>query len=504
MSQESDQVQQRRRKLAFLRERGTAFPNDFRRDALAGELQANYAEDRDGVKTAGIRVKVCGRLMSRRIMGKASFAHIQDMSGRIQLFLQRDSLAENVYNEEFKKYDIGDIVGVQGELFHTRTGELSVRVEQIRLLTKSLHPLPEKFHGLTDVELRYRQRYVDLIMNEQTRSLFADRSRIIQYIRDFMTDGRFLEVETPMMHPIPGGAAARPFKTHHNALNRELFLRVAPELYLKRLVVGGFERVFEINRNFRNEGISTRHNPEFTMLEFYWAYADYEDLMDLTERLMRGLCEAIAGRQWLEYQGQRLDFSQPFVRLTLLESISHFNPEIDPSRLTGLEDIAMLARELGIEVKPGYGIGKLQMEIFEKTVENRIVDPTFITGYPVEVSPLSRRNDGQPEICDRFEFFMAGYEIANGFSELNDYEDQDARFRAQVAEKEAGDPEAMQYDSDYILALEYGMPPTAGEGIGIDRLVMVLTDSASIRDVMLFPHLRDEAGMRKAAKDHAG
>ncbi len=504
MSEESDQVRHRREKLRSLREQGIAFPNDFRRDALAGELQEKYAEDHDGVKAAGIRVKVCGRLVSRRILGRASFAHLQDMSGRIQLFLQRDRLPENVYNEEFRKYDIGDIVGAQGELFHTRTGELSVQVDRIRLLTKSLRPLPEKFHGLTDVELRYRQRYVDLIVNERTRSLFADRSRIVQYIRDFMTRRLFLEVETPMMHPIPGGAVARPFKTHHNTLNRELFLRIAPELYLKRLVVGGFERVFEINRNFRNEGISTRHNPEFTMLEFYWAYADYEDLMDLTEKMMRGLCETIAGRQYLEYQGQKLDFSRPFARLTLLESISHFNPEIDPSRLTGLEDISMLARELGIEVKPGNGIGKLQMEIFEKTVENRIVDPTFITGYPVEVSPLSRRNDGQPETCDRFEFFVAGYEIANGFSELNDPEDQDARFRAQVAEKEAGDPEAMHYDSDYILALEYGMPPTAGEGIGIDRLVMILTDSVSIRDVVLFPHLRDGTGTPKAAKDDAG
>ena len=492
MNEESEQMQQRREKLNALREQGNAFPNDFRRDALVGDLMKQYAENIEAVESDSIRVKVAGRLMTRRIMGKASFAHIQDVSGQMQLFLQRDNLPENVYNDEFKKYDIGDIIAAEGELFHTKTGELTVRVNHVRLLTKSLRPLPEKFHGLTDAETRYRQRYVDLIMNDHTRSVFKTRAAIVQYIREFMVDKMFLEVETPMMHPIPGGAVARPFKTHHNALDMELFLRIAPELYLKRLVVGGFERVFEINRSFRNEGVSTRHNPEFTMMEFYWAYADFNDLMDLTEAMFRGVCETVVGDTKIEYQGQSLDLSKPFKRLTLLDSISHFNPEITREQLTDMDSIKNLALELKIEVKSSHGIGKIQMEVFEKLVEEKLVDPIFITGYPVEVSPLSRRNDDEPEISDRFEFFLAGKEIANGFSELNDAEDQAERFHQQVEEKDAGDHEAMHFDADYIRALEYAMPPTAGEGIGIDRLVMILTDSASIRDVVLFPHMRHE------------
>jgi lysyl-tRNA synthetase class 2 len=492
MSEESDQVRQRREKLRLLREKGNPFPNDFRRDAFVGDLREKYADDADGVARDPQRVKVTGRLMTRRIMGKASFAHIQDMSGQMQLFLQRDSLPEGVYNEQFKKYDIGDIIAAEGELFHTKTGELTVRVDSIRLLTKALRPLPEKYHGLTDAETRYRQRYVDLIMNEQTRSVFKTRAAVIQYIREFMVERQFLEVETPMMHPIPGGAVARPFKTHHNALDMELFLRIAPELYLKKLVVGGFERVFEINRNFRNEGISTRHNPEFTMMEFYWAYADFNDLIEMTETLVRGACEAVVGDTRIEYQGKALDFSKPFQRFTLLDSISHYYPEISRNQLTDLDSIRELAHKLEIEVRNSHGIGKIQMEVFEKLVEDKLIDPTFITAYPVEVSPLSRRNDDDPDTSDRFEFFLAGNEIANGFSELNDAEDQAERFRKQVEEKDAGDHEAMHYDADYIRALEYGMPPTAGEGIGIDRLVMVLTDSPSIRDVVLFPHMRHE------------
>ena len=492
MSEENLQIRQRREKLDELRKKGNPFPNDFRRDALGGELLEQYADDIEGLQERTVRVKVAGRLMSRRVMGKAAFAHIEDTSGRLQLFLQRDNLPENVYNEEFKKYDIGDIMAAEGELFHTRTGELTVRVDRIRLLTKALRPLPEKFHGLTDAELRYRQRYVDLIMNQQTRSVFRTRAAVIQCIREFMVERSFLEVETPMMHPIPGGAVARPFRTHHNALDKDFYLRIAPELYLKRLVVGGFERVFEINRNFRNEGMSTKHNPEFTMMELYQAYADYQDLIGMTETLMRRVCQTVTGDTAVEYQGARVDFSQPFRRFTLLESITHFNPDISTGQLTDLDAATRLARSMNIEIKPGYGIGRIQMEIFEKRVEEKLVNPTFITAYPVEVSPLSRRNDERPELSDRFEFFVAGKEIANGFSELNDAEDQAERFRRQVEEMEAGDQEAMHYDADYIRALEYGLPPTAGEGIGIDRLVMILTDSPSIRDVVLFPHMRDE------------
>jgi lysyl-tRNA synthetase class 2 len=486
-------IAQRRAKLNALREAGNAFPNDFRRDAIAGELHAEYDDqDNEALEASPIRVKVAGRLMAKRIMGKASFAQLQDMSGRIQLFLQRDSLAEGVY-KDFKTWDIGDIVGAEGVLFKTRTGELSVRTETLRLLTKSLRPLPEKFHGLADQETRYRQRYVDLIMNEVSRNTFRMRSRIVQYIRRYLNERDYLEVETPMMQAIPGGATARPFSTYHHALDMDLFLRIAPELYLKRLVVGGYERVYEINRNFRNEGLSTRHNPEFTMLEFYQAYADYNDLMDLTEDLLVSMAADLLGTTTIECQGEQYDFGRPFQRMTVRDSILHFNPDITAADIDDPDRARELAGRLGIPLKGSFGLGKVQIEIFEKTVEGRLADPTFITAYPTEVSPLARRSDADPFVTDRFEFFVGGREIANGFSELNDAEDQAERFRMQVAEKEAGDMEAMHFDADYIRALEHGMPPTAGEGIGIDRLVMLFTDSPSIRDVLLFPHLRPEA-----------
>ncbi len=483
----------RRDKLRQLRDSGIAFPNDFRRNSLAGELHAEYNEKSDEeLESLGLRVSLAGRMMSRRVMGKASFAHLQDMSGRMQLFVQRDSLEEGFYNEQFKKWDIGDIIGAEGVLFKTKTGELSVRVDQLRLLTKSLRPLPEKFKGLSDREQRYRQRYVDLIMNEVSRNTFRQRTRIVQFIRRYLDERGFLEVETPMMQVIPGGATARPFITHHNALDMQLFLRIAPELYLKRLVVGGFERVYEINRNFRNEGLSTRHNPEFTMLEFYQAYADYHDLMDLTEAMLRDLCQDVLGTTQVIYQGETYDFASPFQRMSVKESILHFNPDIRSEQLDDLEQASAIAKDLQIPLKPAYGLGKVLIEIFEKTVEHRLMNPTFITAYPTEVSPLARRNDADPFVTDRFEFFVGGREIANGFSELNDAEDQAERFRKQVEEKEAGDDEAMHFDDDYVRALEHGMPPTAGEGIGIDRLVMLLTDSPSIRDVLLFPHMRPE------------
>ncbi len=483
-------IAERRRKLQALRERGIAFPNDFRRDVMAGELHAEYGDrEPDWFEANPIRVKVAGRMMSKRVMGKVSFAHIQDMSGRIQLFIQRDALPEGLY-KEFKGWDVGDILGAEGTLFKTKTGELSVKVEELRLLTKSLRPLPEKWHGLTDTEQRYRQRYLDLIMNEVSREVFRTRNRIIQYIRRFLDARGFLEVETPMMQAIPGGATARPFITHHNALDMQLFLRIAPELYLKRLVVGGFEKVYEINRNFRNEGLSTRHNPEFTMLEFYEAYADYHDLMDLTEEMLRGLAQEVKGGTVIHYQGEDYDFGKPFARMTVKESILHFNPDISEAQIDDLDEARRIAGRLGIPLKDSYGLGKVQIEIFEKTVEHRLMQPTFITAYPTEVSPLARRSDEDPFVTDRFEFFVGGREIANGFSELNDAEDQAERFRRQVEEKAAGDEEAMHFDEDYIIALEHGMPPTAGEGIGIDRLVMLFTDSPSIRDVLLFPHMR--------------
>lgn len=491
---EQEQIRLRREKLTALREEGVAFPTDFRRDVVAGELHAEYGEKTaEELEAQSVRVKIAGRMMTRRVMGKASFCHIQDMSGKIQLYVTRDVLPEGYYNQQFKKWDIGDILGAEGVLFKTKTGELSVKVDNIRLLTKALRPLPEKFHGLSDQETKYRQRYLDLIMNDVTRNTFIVRTRIITFIREFLTHSGFLEVETPMMQAIPGGATARPFETHHNALDMGLYLRIAPELYLKRLVVGGFENVFEINRNFRNEGLSTRHNPEFTMVEFYQAYADYRDLMNLTEDMLRQLTRQVLGKTKITYQGEEYDFDKPFTRMTIKESILHFNPDLTQENLDDIDSARKVAAGLKIPIKDSYGLGKVQIEIFEKTVEHRLMDPTFITAYPVEVSPLARRNDDDPFVTDRFEFFVGGREIANGFSELNDAEDQAERFRKQVEEKEAGDEEAMHFDEDYITALEHGMPPTAGEGIGIDRLVMLFTDAPSIRDVLLFPHMRPKA-----------
>ncbi len=492
---ENKLIAERRQKLASIREAdGAAFPNDFRRNVMAGELQAEYGDkEKDELAELNIRVSVAGRMMLKRVMGKASFATVQDMSGRIQFYVARDELPEGVYNEQFKKWDIGDIIGGEGTLMKTNKGELSVKLDSIRLLTKSLRPLPEKFKGISDQETRYRQRYIDLIMNEDSRNTFIMRSKIVAHIREFLTAKNFLEVETPMMQVIPGGATARPFTTFHNALDMDLFLRIAPELYLKRLVVGGFERVFEINRNFRNEGLSTRHNPEFTMIEFYEAYADYRDLMDITEEMLRSIAENVVGKTQVPYQGDVYDFGKPFERMTVKESILHFNKDITMEELDDEQKARAIAERLAIPLKDGYGLGKVQIEIFEKTVEHRLMNPTFITAYPTEVSPLARRNDEDPFVTDRFEFFVGGREIANGFSELNDAEDQAERFKAQVEEKEAGDDEAMFFDEDYITALEHGMPPTAGEGIGIDRLVMLFTDAPSIRDVLLFPHMRPEA-----------
>ncbi len=483
-------IAQRRAKLAELRDSGLAYRNDFRRNALAGELRERFAgATAEELEHAAVRVAVAGRMMTQRVQGKTSFAHIKDMSGELQLFVKRDRLTDGAY-DEFKKWDLGDIVGAEGLMFRTQKGELSVQVDSLRLITKALRPLPDKWHGLTDLEARYRQRYLDLIMNDDTRRLFRTRTAIVDFIRQFLANRGFLEVETPMMQVIPGGATARPFITHHNSLDMDLYLRVAPELYLKRLLVGGFERVFEINRNFRNEGLSTRHNPEFTMLEFYEAYADYEDLIKLTEALLRELTQSVLGTTTVTYQGRQYDFGQPFGRMTVKGSILAHNPDIASSDLDDLAAARAVADRLGIGIDASYGLGKVQIEIFEKTVEPRLEGPIFITQYPAEVSPLARRNDADPFVTDRFEFFVAGREIANGFSELNDPDDQAERFRAQAMAKDGGDKEAMHFDEDYILALEHGMPPAAGEGIGIDRLVMLLTDAASIRDVLLFPHLR--------------
>lgn len=497
---ENKLIAERRAKLAQLRAHaaaatqeggGSAFPNDFRRDSLAGQLHDAFDErDAAWLEANPTRVQVGGRILFKRVMGKASFAKIADRTGQIQLFLQHDALGP-VY-EAFKSWDVGDIVGASGVLFRTKTNELSIRVDKLRLLVKSLRPLPDKWHGLADTETRYRQRYVDLIVNENSRKVFQTRTRIIGYLRNFLDALDFLEVETPMMQPIPGGAAAQPFITHHNALGVDMYLRIAPELYLKRLVVGGFERVYEINRNFRNEGLSTRHNPEFTMLELYLAYADYNDIMDWVEKALRGMAEAIHGSKQVIYQGRNYDLAQPFRRLTVEQLIIANNPNIDPLSLRDVTYLRKVCESLQIPVQAHYGAGKLQMEIFEKTAEHTLLDPTFVYAYPAEVSPLSRANDADPFLTDRFEFFLAGRELANGFSELNDPEDQAARFRAQVALKETGDQEAMFYDADYIRALEYGMPPTAGLGVGIDRVVMFFTDSPSIRDVILFPQMRPE------------
>lgn len=481
----------RKQKLEVLRSGGFDFPNHFKRQYLAENLLLQYQDmDKEALVSQNIQVAVAGRIMLRRIMGKASFVHIQDVSGRIQVYLRQNDLPEKY--EQFKHWDLGDIVGVQGFLFKTNTGELSIHATGIELLTKSLRPLPDKFHGLADQEVRYRKRYVDLIANEESRRTFLIRSKVIKALRQFMDNAQFLEVETPMMHPIPGGALARPFVTHHNSLDMQMFLRIAPELYLKRLIVGGFERVYEINRNFRNEGLSTRHNPEFTMIEFYQAYADYRDLMHFTEELLHHLCDVVLGVRQISYQNTVIDFAQPFARLTVKEAIIKFHPEWTAEELDSIASCCKILDNLGLAYSKKDGLGKLQMIIFEETVEHLLIQPTFIIGYPTEVSPLARRSDENPEVTDRFEFFIAGREIANGFSELNDAEDQAERFRKQVEDKEAGDLEAMHFDYDYIEALEYGMPPTAGEGIGVDRLVMLFTDSPSIRDVILFPHMRPQ------------
>ena len=490
-SQDADEnklIAERRGKLAELRTQGNPFPNDFRRTAMADQLQGEFSEcSKEELQQANHMHAVAGRLIRNR----GAFLLIQDGSDQIQLYVNRKGLNEEAL-AQIKAWDLGDIVGASGPLHKSGKGDLYINMEEARLLTKALRPLPDKYHGLADQELRYRQRYVDLIVNPESRQVFRTRSKIIAFIRDYMSELDFMEVETPMMHVIPGGAAAKPFVTHHNALDMEMYLRIAPELYLKRLVVGGFERVFEINRSFRNEGLSTRHNPEFTMLEYYWAYADYQDAMNLTEDMLRKLAATVLCNTSVQYQGSTYDFAQPFERITVFDSILKYNPDISAEQLADEAAARDIANKLEIEVKSSWGLGKVQIEIFEKTVEHLLDQPTFITAYPTEVSPLARRSDGDPFVTDRFEFFVGGRELANGFSELNDAEDQAERFLAQMAEKQAGDEEAMHYDHDYIRALEYGLPPTAGEGIGIDRLVMLFTDSTSIRDVLLFPHLRTE------------
>ena len=494
---ENKLVAERREKLRGLRDSGVAYPNDFRIDAFAGDLQAEFADgDRwnaEALAASPRRVRIAGRVLARRIMGKASFVQIQDMTGQVQLFLQGSVLGDSY--DAFKSWDTGDIVGAEGELMRTRTGELSIKVDGLRLLTKSLRPLPDKWHGLADIEQRYRQRYVDLIVTPESRSAFVLRSRAIGFMRQWLeaTPRRFMEVETPMMHIIPGGATARPFVTHHNALDLDLYLRVAPELYLKRLVVGGFERVYEINRNFRNEGVSTRHNPEFTMLELYQAYASHVEIMDLTEALLRETAKATLGRTALSWEGRDIDLGPAFRRWRMDDAVLEHNPEIKREELRDREAMAGHCTRLKIAVKPAYGWGKILLEIFEATVEASLIQPTFITAHPVEVSPLARESDHEPGITDRFELFVGGKELANGFSELNDPEDQAARFQAQVEAMSAGDDEAMHFDADYIRALEYGLAPTGGLGIGIDRFVMLLADVGSIRDVLLFPYMRPEA-----------
>jgi lysyl-tRNA synthetase class 2 len=500
---ENHVIAERREKLKAIRDTasnngGVAFPNDFKPLHKAADLISAHADkENEAFEAAPVDVVVAGRMMLKRVMGKASFATIQDGSGdhagsRIQLYIGRDVIGEEVY-EQFKHWDLGDFLGATGHLFKTKTGELSIKVTGLRLLTKSLRPLPEKFHGLQDQEVKYRQRYVDLITSEDTRTTFIARSKVVSAIRNFMLQNEFLEVETPMLHPIPGGASAKPFITHHNALDMQMYMRIAPELYLKRLVVGGFERVFEINRNFRNEGLSVRHNPEFTMMEFYAAYTDYQWLMDFTENCIRAAAIAARGTAILEYQGRELDLSKPFQRLTIVGAIQKYAPQYT---LDQLNDMAFLRAEIlkhGTKPFDHAGLGALQLALFEETAESQLWDPTYIIDYPVEVSPLARASDSNPEITERFELFINGREIANGFSELNDAEDQAARFHAQMKAKEAGDHEAMFYDADFIRALEYGMPPAGGCGIGIDRLVMMITDSASIRDVILFPHMRAES-----------
>ncbi|MEA3119136.1 MAG: lysyl-tRNA synthetase, class [Paraburkholderia sp.] len=489
-------IAERREKLHALRESGVAYPNDFCPTHRADDLQTAYAEtDKDALEATGLSVAIAGRMMLKRVMGKASFATVQDGSGQIQFFVTPADVGAEAY-EAFKKWDLGDIIAARGVLFRTNKGELSVRCTELRLLAKALRPLPDKFHGLADQETRYRQRYVDLIVTPEARKTFIARTKAVASIRKFMGDAEFMEVETPMLHPIPGGAAAKPFITHHNALDMQMFLRIAPELYLKRLVVGGFERVFEINRNFRNEGVSPRHNPEFTMMEFYAAYTDYVWQMDFTEQLIRQTAIDALGTATITYQGRELDLAKPFHRLTITQAIRKYAPDYTDAQLSDAAFLRTELKRLGVDTtQPAFlnaGVGALQLSLFEETAEAQLWEPTFIIDYPLEVSPLARASDSVEGITERFELFITGREIANGFSELNDPEDQAARFKKQVDQKDAGDEEAMYYDADYIRALEYGMPPTGGCGIGIDRLVMLLTDSPSIRDVILFPHLRRE------------
>ncbi len=491
-------IAERREKLSALRKQGVAFPNDFKIDTFTGDLQAEFADAEkwtaEAIEGLNRQVKVAGRIILKRDQGKVAFVQMQDVNGRIQLFIHQGTVGEETF-KAFKSWDMGDIVGAEGTVMRTRTGELSIKVDKLRLLTKSLRPLPDKHHGMADVEQRYRQRYVDLIVTEDARRTFAQRSKIIGFIRKWLEaePRRFMEVETPMMHVIPGGATARPFVTHHNALDMDLYLRVAPELYLKRLVVGGFDRVYEINRNFRNEGVSTRHNPEFTMLELYQAYATYTEIMDITESVIRETAKNVIGTTRLMWEGNEIDVGPAFRRWSMEDAVLELNPEIRRDELRDRAAMAAHCKRLGIHVKDGYGWGRLLLEIFEKTVEHTLIQPTFITDHPVEISPLARESDTNPGITDRFELFINAKELANGFSELNDPEDQEARFRAQVAAKDAGDDEAMHFDADYIRALEVGLPPTGGLGIGIDRLVMLLTGASSIRDVLLFPYMRPEA-----------
>jgi lysyl-tRNA synthetase class 2 len=490
---ENEQRQQRREKLQTLREEGIAFPNDFRPSHWAKYLHDTYAEqDAKDIDAAQVKVSVAGRVMMRRLMGKASFVQVKDRTGLTQWYVRQEEIGEEAY-QAFKKWDLGDIVGAEGVLFKTKTGELSVKTTRIVLMTKALLPPPDKWHGLKDQELRYRQRYVDLIVNDKTRETFVIRAKVVQAIRDFLSQRDFLEVETPMMQSLAGGATAKPFITHHNALGMDLYLRIAPELYLKRLLVGGMERVFEINRNFRNEGLSTRHNPEFTMLEFYQAYADYEDFLNLTEALLKTVTAQVLGTTTVSYQGAEIDFAKPFKRYTITEALLAYNPQFTEKQLTDRDFLVKNLKACGIVAEKQWGLGRCLLALFEELVESKLIQPTFIMAYPTEVSPLARCNDRDPNITDRAELFIGGREIANIFSELNDPEDQAARFQQQVKEKEAGDEETMPYDQDYITALEYGLPPAAGEGIGIDRLVMLLTDSPSIRDVLLFPQMRNKA-----------
>jgi len=491
---DSEQVAQRRAKLTALRETGNAFPNDFRRDAEAAELVSKYnGTETEALESQQIEVHIAGRLMTRRVMGKAGFAHVRDESGDIQIYAQRDALPEGVYNSVFKKLDIGDIVGVSGVLFKTRTGELTVNVRSLRLLVKSLHPLPEKYHGLTDIETRYRRRYVDLLINQESREVFRKRAATVRALRRFLDQRDYLEIESPIMQSIPGGANARPFVTHHHALDVDLYLRVAQELAIKRCLVGGFEKVYELNRNFRNEGLSTQHNPEFTMLEYNEAYVDFVDYMNLTEEMLREVSGEVTGKTTLNYQDEQIDFSKPFARFSMAEAVCEHNGSLSVDDCSDPDALAKHVRSIGLEAPQGKTAGELLLALFEETVEGKLISPTFITGYPAEVSPLSRRQEANPEFTDRFELFVAGRELANGFSELNDPEDQAQRFREQAKSKAQGNQEAMFYDEDYVTALEYGLPPNAGGGIGVDRYVMILTDSPSIRDVLLFPHMRPEA-----------